>query len=43
MEYCKKLDFEKKPDYKYCIRIFKDLMFKNGFDEDFQYDWNTIH
>lgn len=39
LNYCKSLKFDEKPDYTYLKRIFKELMNKNGFDNDYQYDW----
>jgi hypothetical protein len=39
LNYCKNLKFDEKPDYNYLKRIFKELMTKNGFENDYQYDW----
>ena len=34
LNYCRTLKFDEKPDYAYLKRIFKELMHKNGFDND---------
>lgn len=39
LQYCRNLKFEEKPDYNYMRKIFKDLMYKNGYDYDYKYDW----
>jgi hypothetical protein len=39
LNYCRSLKFEEKPDYNYMRKIFKDLMHKNNFDTDYNYDW----
>lgn len=39
LNYCRGLKFEEKPDYNYLRKLFKDLMHKNGFEYDFNYDW----
>jgi len=39
LSYCRNLKFEEKPDYNYMRKIFKDLMQRNGFDYDYNYDW----
>lgn len=39
LSYCRKLKFEEKPDYTYAKKLFKDLFVKNGFEQNFLYDW----
>ena len=39
LTYCRNLKFEEKPDYNYLRQLFKDLMQKQGFDNDYNYDW----
>eukprot|EP01083_Nonionella_stella_P274513 931864_1 len=39
LRYCRKLDFNAKPDYKYLKNLFKDLFKKNGYINDGRYDW----
>ena len=39
LQYCRNLKFEERPDYNYMRKIFKDLMYKNGYEFDYQYDW----
>jgi hypothetical protein len=33
------LKFEDRPDYNYARKIFRDLMHKNSYDYDYQFDW----
>lgn len=39
LSYCRNLKFEEKPDYGYLRKLLKDLMYKNHFETDYQYDW----
>lgn len=39
LNYCRNLKFEEKPDYNLCRKFFKDLMSKNNFEYDYNYDW----
>lgn len=39
LQCCRNLKFEEKPDYNYLRKLFKDLMSRNGFDNDYIYDW----
>merc|ERR1712113_1355673 len=39
LKYCRKLDFNGKPDYKYLRNLFKDLFKKKGYVNDGRYDW----
>lgn len=39
LSYCRNLKFEEKPDYNYLRKLFKDLMYRNGFEYDYVYDW----
>jgi len=39
LQYCRGLKFEEKPDYNYLRKLFKDIMHKNGFEYDYNYDW----
>lgn len=39
LSYCRNLKFEEKPDYAYLRKLFKDLMYRNGYECDYQYDW----
>ena len=39
LKYCRKLDFNAKPDYKYLRNLFKDLFKKKGYVNDGRYDW----
>lgn len=40
IEYCRSLEFQTKPDYKYLRRIFQKLALKNGYKYDDIYDWS---
>jgi casein kinase 1 len=39
LTYCRNLKFEEKPDYNYLRKLLRDIMHKNGFENDYQYDW----
>lgn len=39
LHYCRNLKFEEKPDYAYLRKIFKDMMHRNNYELDFNYDW----
>eukprot|EP01071_Lankesteria_metandrocarpae_P002268 Lankesteria_metandrocarpae@DN2201_c0_g1_i2.p1 len=39
LNYCRSLRFEDRPDYAYLRRLFKDLFVREGFQEDFVFDW----
>ena len=39
LNYCRNLKFEEKPDYSYLRKLFKDVMYRNNFENDYMYDW----
>ena len=39
LTYCRNLKFDERPDYNYMRKILRDLMHRNGWDYDSQYDW----
>lgn len=39
MKYCRGLAFDQKPDYTYLKKLFENHMSKNGWDENFEFDW----
>jgi len=41
-EYCRGLRFEDRPDYGYLKRLFKDLFYRKGFQQDHNFDWNIL-
>lgn len=42
LTYCRNLRFEDKPDYVYLRNLLKDLFIKQGFELDYQFDWNIM-
>lgn len=42
LNYCKNLRFEDRPDYSYLRRMFKELFFKENYNNDFVYDWTSV-
>lgn len=41
MNYSKNLEFEETPDYTYLKNLFKNLMEKNKYVHDLEFDWIT--
>ncbi len=39
MKYVRSLEFEQKPDYNLCRRFFQQVLDKNGWTLDYEYDW----
>jgi len=39
MNYCRNLKFDESPNYAYVRRLFKELYYKCGFENDFIFDW----
>ena len=37
--YCKNLDFEQEPDYKYCYSLFNNSLMKYGYSNDLIFSW----
>lgn len=42
MEYCRNLNFDEKPNYRYLKKIFHELFRINNLDFDYIYDWILI-
>jgi len=42
MQYCRTLNFEDKPDYKYIKNLFSSLFKTLGYEHDFVYDWSPL-
>jgi serine/threonine protein kinase len=38
---CRSLQFDDKPNYTYLRQLFQSLFIRNGFSNDYVYDWNT--
>lgn len=41
LSYVRALRFEDKPDYAYLRKLFRDLFFKEGYQNDFVFDWTV--
>ena len=39
MRYVRRLDFFETPDYQHLVKLFTDLMTKNGWHCDWEFDW----
>ena len=39
LNYCRSVKFEEKPNYHFCRELFRNLLVKKGFENDYQYDW----
>ena len=37
--YCRSLDFEQEPNYKFCYSLFNNVLIKNGFSNDLIFSW----
>jgi casein kinase 1/casein kinase I family protein HRR25 len=40
-EYVRSLRFEDRPDYDYMKRMFRELFYRKGYEQDMLYDWNV--
>lgn len=43
LKYCRALRFDDKPDYAYLRRLFRELFYRKGYQQDFVYDWTILH
>lgn len=41
LQYVRRLDFFETPDYQYLIKLFSDLMAKNNWERDWDFDWTS--
>ena len=39
MHYCRELQFEKEPNYEYLRNLFKNVLERNGFQNDLKFSW----
>ena len=39
LRYVRRLDFFETPDYDHLRKLFTDLMAKNGWESDYEFDW----
>jgi hypothetical protein len=42
MQYCRTLNFDDKPDYKYILELFNSLFKNLGYEYDYKYDWTLL-
>eukprot|EP00913_Durusdinium_trenchii_P024512 g23011.t1 len=42
LTYCRKLQFEERPDYGYLRQLLRDAFAQEGFQLDFVYDWSLV-
>jgi serine/threonine protein kinase len=42
MQYCRTLNFDDKPDYKYIQELFSTLFKNLGYEYDYKYDWTLL-
>ena len=42
MQYCRSLNFDDKPDYKYILELFNSLFKNLGYEYDYKYDWTLL-
>jgi len=40
--YVRALRFEAEPDYSYLRKLFRDLFVRNGFQDDYVFDWTIL-
>ena len=43
LRYVRRLDFFEAPDYQYLQKLFIDLMDKNKWTIDYDFDWTSRH
>jgi serine/threonine protein kinase len=43
LNYCRALRFDDKPDYAYLRRLFRELFYRKGYQQDFMYDWTILN
>lgn len=39
MQYCRKLEFDQKPDYNFLKKLFETVLQKNSWENDCEFDW----
>ena len=39
LSYCRNLSFDHRPDYDYLRQLFRHLLYQNGEQYDYEYDW----
>ncbi|EGR32739.1 hypothetical protein IMG5_071820 [Ichthyophthirius multifiliis] len=42
LAYCRNIRFDEKPDYNYCLSLFKERFQKEGFENDNDFDWIAL-
>ena len=43
LNYCRSLRFEDRPDYAYLRRLLKDVFLREGYQNDFVFDWTVLN
>jgi serine/threonine protein kinase len=43
LNYTRSLGFEDKPDYQYLRKLFRDLFVRQGYNMDYNFDWNNLN
>jgi hypothetical protein len=43
LNYCRTLPFDSRPDYNYLRHLFRHLLYQNGEQYDYEYDWIIIY
>eukprot|EP00362_Geleiidae_sp_MMETSP1317_P000234 CAMPEP_0201283396 /NCGR_PEP_ID=MMETSP1317-20130820/8451_1 /ASSEMBLY_ACC=CAM_ASM_000770 /TAXON_ID=187299 /ORGANISM="Undescribed Undescribed, Strain Undescribed" /LENGTH=99 /DNA_ID=CAMNT_0047599511 /DNA_START=561 /DNA_END=860 /DNA_ORIENTATION=+ len=43
LNYCRSLRFEDRPDYGYLRRMLKELFMREGYENDYVFDWTLLN
>lgn len=43
LNYCRRLNFDDRPDYSYLRKIFRELYYQMGYSDDGVYDWSDFN
>jgi hypothetical protein len=42
IDFCRRLQFDEKPDYIYLKKLFREVLVREGFSFDYNYDWALV-